>query len=459
MIRADNPDFALRHQVVTFARAHGIKAAARHFGCTRNTVRKWLRRFKALGLDGLKPQSRAPLSCPHKTKPPLEAKVVALRKKTPGFGARRLIEEFDLPLGHDAVQRILRDHRLTRPPKRRQHRRNDLRAIKAAYAPFTRFQMDVKHLTDIPVYWPQMQSLKLPRFQYTIRELSCGAQFLAYSDELSKTYATFAAERFLQHLKHHGLDTTEVLITTDLGSEFDGGTLDCRPEGFHLTIEQRHGAAHRFNPPSCPNANADVESVHHTIEAEFFDAQAFQGRTDFFAKIATYQLWYNVARKNGSRGYQSPLDLLARKNRERTQKISPKIFLLHPIPLESLLPPSGGHDVTRRAGLGRSGLDLGFTQREQELMLCLCRHRATRRRRTDWSRETRLWKVCQYDQPKELPWAIIFRAFSPVNQRASAVQFLAVFAPPRLCVEFQPPVLFAWSASCFSSSAMRASIF
>ena len=349
MLRADDPNFTLRHQLVAFARAHGLKPAALRFGCSRNTVRKWLRRFQSLGLHGLQSQSRAPLSCPHKTKPTLEARVVALRRKTPGFGARRLIAEFDLPLGHDAVQRILRDHPLTRTPKRRQRRQNDLRAIKAAYAPFTRFQMDVKYLTDLPVYWPQMQSLKLPRFQYTIRELSCGAQFLAYSDELSKTYATFAAERFLQHLKSHGLDTSEIIITTDLGSEFDGGTVDYRPEGFHLTIEQRHGARHRFNPPSCPNANADVESVHHTIEGEFFDAQAFDSRADFFAKISTYQLWYNVARKNGSRGYLSPLDLLARKNKDRPKKISPKIFLLHPIPLESLLPTSRGHDVTRRA--------------------------------------------------------------------------------------------------------------
>ena len=214
-----------------------------------------------------------PSFLPHKTKPTLEARVVALRRKTPGFGARRLIAEFDLPMGHVAVQRTLRDHQLTRTPKRRQ---NDLRAIKAAYA-------------------------------------------------------TFAAERFLQHLKSHGLDTSEIIITTDLGSEFDGGTVDDRPEGFHLTIEQRHGARHRFNPPSCPNANADVESVHHTIEGEFFDAQAFDSRADFFAKISTYQLCYNVARKNGSRGYLSPLACSPGKTRT-AKKDLPQDLLAPPHP-------------------------------------------------------------------------------------------------------------------------------
>src|SRR5258707_13116572 len=98
MICADDPHFALRHQLVQFARTKGIKAAVRHFGCFRNTVRKWLRRFQDLGNAGLRSQSRAPKSCPHKTTDALETRVVALRKKSPGFGARRLIQEFELKL-------------------------------------------------------------------------------------------------------------------------------------------------------------------------------------------------------------------------------------------------------------------------------------------------------------------------------------------------------------------------
>jgi transposase InsO family protein len=345
MICAADPQFALRHQLVRFAQTHGLKAAARQFGCFRNTVRKWFRRFQDQGNAGLRSQSRAPKSCPHKTKIALENRVVALRQKSPGFGARRLIEEFDLPLGHNAAQRIINAHHLTRPPKRRHHRKHDLRAVKAAYVPFTRFQMDVKYLTDIPFYWPQMQRNGRPRFQYTIRELSCGAQFLAYSHELSKTYATLAVERFLKHLQHYGVNTRQVIITTDLGTEFDGDTVHYRPESFHLTIQQSFGAEHRFNPPACPNANADVESVHNTIETERFDAQVFSSPADFFAKTATYQLWYNAARKNSSRGYNNPADLLAAK----APTLSPRIFLLHPIPLESLLPTGGGHDVPGRA--------------------------------------------------------------------------------------------------------------
>jgi transposase len=344
MICSSDPKFALCHELVTYALKSGIKAAARCYECSKNTVRKWVRRFALNRNQGLLPLSRAPHSCPHKTSATLEARCVAKRKQTPGFGSRRLIAEFDLKIGHNVLDRIFRQHQLTRPPKRRHKRKNDLRAVKAAYAPFTRFQMDVKYLTDIPFYWPQMQANGLPRFQYTIRELSCGAQFLAYSNELSKTYATFAVDRFLQHLKNHGLQTGQIVLSTDLGCEFDGDTTHYQAGSFHGTIEQKYQAQHRFNPPACPNANADVESVHHTIETELFDAQVFSSKADFFAKTATDQLWYNAARKNSSRGFKSPAALLASK----APHISPKIFLLHPIPLESLLHQQRGHDVPGR---------------------------------------------------------------------------------------------------------------
>ena len=140
MIRSSNTTFALRHNLVVQALQHGLRAPAAHFGCSRNTVRKWLRRYRHQHLQGLHAHSRAPHSCPQQTKSPLEQKIVALRKKTPGFGARRLIAEFGCPLGHNAVGRILRVHGLTRKPKRRHQTKRDLRAIKAAYKPFTRFR-------------------------------------------------------------------------------------------------------------------------------------------------------------------------------------------------------------------------------------------------------------------------------------------------------------------------------
>ena len=36
----------LHQKLVAFAQHHGLKAAAREFGCARNTVRKWIRRHQ-----------------------------------------------------------------------------------------------------------------------------------------------------------------------------------------------------------------------------------------------------------------------------------------------------------------------------------------------------------------------------------------------------------------------------
>jgi len=184
-----------------------------------------------------------------------------------------------------------------------------------------------------------MQFMGLPRFQYTIRELSTGAQFLTYADEISKTYAILTAKRLLEHLKKHGVDLTEVVIQSDNGSEFDGGRLNGEAEGFIHAIEKCFKAHHVYIPPGCCNANADVESVHSTIEPEFFDIEKFRNRNDFFSKITTYQHYYNLARKNGSRGKKSPLTLLT----EKAPKLDPRILILPPVDLCSLLPLGVNH--------------------------------------------------------------------------------------------------------------------
>ena len=347
MLRAKDHKFETRLHLVQHAETHGIKSAARAYGTTRNTVRKWVRRVEREGLlAALKEHSRAPHSCPHKLKPEDEKRIIHQRMKTPGFGARRLKYEFELPYGVSAIARVLRSHGLTRKRRRKHHTKNDLRAVKAAYKAFTRFHMDVKYLNDIPNYWPYMRSLTLPGYQYSIRELPTGASFFSYADEVSLTYAQLTVDRFLAHLKRHGIDLSEVRIQTDNGSEFDGQRIHAATYGFTYTVEGCYKAEHGRIPPSCPNANADVESFHGLSETEFYDIQGFHSRPDFLAKATTYQNYFNLARRNGSKENRSPLEILDQKD----PSISPSIFLLPPVFLDKLLPdprsyPQGGHHV------------------------------------------------------------------------------------------------------------------
>jgi transposase len=154
MSRACEDKFALRHAVVRYVKTHGIHAAVRQFGCARNTVRLWFRRWEA-GDDTLADRSRRPHRQPRRTQAAHEKLVIAARKQAPCFGARRLVDLFALPVGKGATHRILRDAKLVRPRPRKHRRKADLRAIKAAHPPLCRLQMDKTCLITGPKCRPR----------------------------------------------------------------------------------------------------------------------------------------------------------------------------------------------------------------------------------------------------------------------------------------------------------------
>jgi hypothetical protein len=136
-------------------------------------------------LKGLQELSRAPHSCPHKITGALAQRVVELRQRLPSFGARRLKREWDLPLGHGAIERLWRAHGLMPPRRRKYQKKQDLAAWKQTWALFQQISADTKDLDDIPFYWPQMKAHALPAVQYTAREVRSGLQFLAYASRRS----------------------------------------------------------------------------------------------------------------------------------------------------------------------------------------------------------------------------------------------------------------------------------
>ena len=321
-----------RFQMVQYALQTSVSESARHFRATRKTVRKWIQRFDQEGYSGLMDLSRAPNHCPHKSSAAVEKKVLKLREQVP-WGPERIRAQWGekaLPCGIGAFKRIIRTHEKQRcRRKKKSHRKRDLRAAKAGLSPMREFRMDSKYLNDLATYYPQMKRLGLPKFQYTIREVPTGAQWLSYADELSMDYATRTVKRFLTHLTACGVDLSEVCVQTDWGSEYDGAARVPKENGFIRSIES-FGAKHRPSPPGCPNANADVETVHASIEDEFFDLEEFTSREDFIQKITTYQHWYNLARKNQSKSWRAPLAILQEKDSE----ITPAVLLLSPIAFE-----------------------------------------------------------------------------------------------------------------------------
>lgn len=329
--KVEGSRFEFRLQMVRHAQEHGIRETARVFRASRNTVRLWLRRYEEGGAGALSEQSRALKRIPHKTSKAQEKKVISARKAAPCYGPRRLKEMFGLAPSKNAIGRILKEQGLTRRKRKKREKQADLREAKAKYRALTHLQMDVKYLTDIPHYWPQMEALGLPRFEYTIRDTKSGTVFLGYGQQLSVTYASILIRRCLKHLEHWGIDPAEVTVQTDRGAEFSGGVRKKQTRGFVHTVRKLCGARHVFTPPRWPNANADVESFHRLVEEEFFDLEVFGGLEDFLRKGTLYQHYFNLARPNGYKGGATPWDIIHRDHPD----LSPEVIALPPVLLEA----------------------------------------------------------------------------------------------------------------------------
>jgi len=335
--------YDLRFRLVCYAEKHGIRQAAREFHTTRHTVRKFLRRFHDSGkLSSLVALSRRPHICPHQTSKRVEDRVLEIRHRVGNMGAKRMKVEFGLPCSHAAISRICKQNGLVRKRRKKHHRKQDLREIKALWGLFEQISTDTKDLKDLPPYWLQMRALGLPSWEYTAREVVSGTTFLGFANENSATYASLFADIICQHLKDHGIDLTQVHFQTDNGSEFKGGKdKQGNPHGFPMIVEIKYPSHHRRIPPAAHTFQSDVETFHRLVEDEFFLIEPFASIDNFKMKISSYLLYFNLVRKNSYKGWKSPWEII----RERNKDIKKSIVMLPPIFLEEIFKP-------RLAGVG-----------------------------------------------------------------------------------------------------------
>jgi transposase len=302
--------FDLRLKIIRCAIAEGIKPAARTFFTTPKTVRNWLRRYQQERLAGLNELPRIPLSCPHKTSPKMEQKIVALRKQYPFMSAKRMKRELNIPCSHTAIGRILKEHGLTLKRKKKHKTKKDLREVKRHWKLFGQFSVDTKELKDIPHYWPQMKNLALPKYQFTAREIRSGLMFLGYANEKTAYNACLFARILCNHLKNCGIELEGMKFQTDNGSEFIGCyRQDKTRDGFEKVIEG-FAAKHKRIPIKAWSYNSDVETVHSTIEDEFFDLENFENIKDFHQRVASFQAYYNIVRENSNKDFKSPWQII-----------------------------------------------------------------------------------------------------------------------------------------------------
>jgi transposase InsO family protein len=103
--------------VAATRREKSLTALCQEFGISRPTGCLWRKRYQEAGLAGIAERSRRPRQSPERTSAELEQRVVAMRRRYPDWGARKLqvlLAREQVELTRSTIHRILLRHELVR---------------------------------------------------------------------------------------------------------------------------------------------------------------------------------------------------------------------------------------------------------------------------------------------------------------------------------------------------------
>jgi hypothetical protein len=318
--------------MVQCALEHGVKPAARAFYTSPQTVRLWLRRYKAEGLAGLKARSNKPRRAhPQTTPAAVEARIVALRHQHPGMGQDRIakwLKKEGVTISGKTVGKILRKHGLI-AGSMSVRRSPPLRG--RALEPFEEVQIDVKDLAFVACgCGPQIASGSLPRYEFVLRDVATGASFVAYARALSDHNVTCFAYQVLAHLGRYGLKPRVIHVVDGsawLRHKLDQALVDFwRAEGVLPSLLDAGSAEFTWS----------VATFQQLIDREFYQGSSFADEADLLEQARTFEHWFNLERYDKKRK-GSPLELATRKRSDLT----PIALAFEPLCLDDCLCKGG----------------------------------------------------------------------------------------------------------------------
>jgi transposase len=122
-----------------------VTEVAERYGVARQTVHRWISRYRADGIAGLADRSHAPKQHPWRLAAEVEAVICELRRTHRRWGPRRLVFELDRRgyrgVSRSTVYRVLVRHQLLEPVPRRKRREQYCRWERSV--PMELWQLDV----------------------------------------------------------------------------------------------------------------------------------------------------------------------------------------------------------------------------------------------------------------------------------------------------------------------------
>lgn len=213
------------------------------FEITNRTLKRWVLKLNSDDAWDLKDKSKRPKIIHRKITPEIEAKVVAIKKKT-GWGAEKI--ENLVGISHTSINKILKNHKLTEPTRRKKKR------IK-----YIRFQR--KHPNSL---WQIDHSQQKIKDKWVISVVDdCSRKSLAFA--VTNIVTTDIVVKLIEDLiKIYGKPKQ---ILTDNGSAYG---LKSKHSKFDRKLK-RMGVEHIRGTVHSPTTQGKVERLFQTFKREF----------------------------------------------------------------------------------------------------------------------------------------------------------------------------------------------
>jgi transposase InsO family protein len=281
-------------------------AAARQFNTTPKTVAKWVERFRAEGVNGLRDRSSRPLSSPSQTPAATCAAVEALRRQR--YAGKQIATEVGVSAA--TVSRILQRLGLNRlsalepaEPIRRYERERPGELIHIDIKKLGKFNRIGHRITgDRRGQSTPRSRGKGPGWEY-VHVCIDDASRIAFS-QVMKNEKRGCAVAFLKAAVAYyaSLGVTVERVMTDNGS--------CYKSFAFQKACNRLGLKHIRTKPYTPKTNGKAERFIQTSLREWAYAQAYDTSKQRAAELPRWLHRYNWHRPHGSIGSMPPISRL-----------------------------------------------------------------------------------------------------------------------------------------------------
>lgn len=309
--------FVVAHQSGLYT----MSELCRGFGISRRIGYKWLARFGAEGVAGLRDRSRAPKSSPQQMDPFCEAVLLEAKKAHLHWGPRKILAWVRkqhpalaeaLPAASTVGELFARHALVERRPRRPRPPRTIAGALQAG-EPNEVWTADYKGEFR----------LSTGRYCYPFTLADACSRYLLACRAQSATSLAGAQEGFREAFRTYGLPRA---IRTDNGSPFVGQGRSGLSTLLVWWIQL--GIRHQRIPPGRPDQNGRHERMHRTLKAETTrspGATLAHQQQRFDAFVAEY----NEERPHEALGQQTPASRYECSPRPYPERIAPPEYPGH----------------------------------------------------------------------------------------------------------------------------------